>query len=246
MSVTRVDQLDDLELSSPAARVVVVHDQPLLALGLTMLLREASGGHVAVVGRASRVDVNDAVARLRPNLVLICLGPGTGVDAVRALTVSWPEVRVVVQCSPEDAGLAAACFCVGVAGVLSTDTEPAAVVNALLTVIGGMTVIPSWLVHALPPLASNVHLSTEEHQLWRLLTRGWTNEAIAHALHLSDRTLKRRICLLLCKLAVANRVEAAALGGRLGLLDDGVRPPFLLTHGDPNRTSQGDGHAVFH
>lgn len=229
----RLGGLDRLPGAEAMARVLIVHDQQLLALGLRALLREASGGEVAVVGLAARDELDDVVGRLRPNLVLVCTRPGTddGLDTVRALRSSWPEVPVVIECPPHEASLAVTGVRAGAAGVVSTDADPATVVSALLTVVAGMAVIPPWLVDALgpvPPLPLPVRLSDEEQHLWRLLTRGWSNDAIAHALHLSVRTLKRRICLLLAKLAVANRVEAAALGGRLGLLDEAPRTPARL------------------
>jgi DNA-binding NarL/FixJ family response regulator len=41
----------------------------------------------------------------------------------------------------------------------------------------------------------------------------------------SERTAKRLIASLLHRLGAANRIEAAALAGRYGLLDDAPRLP---------------------
>ena len=46
---------------------------------------------------------------------------------------------------------------------------------------------------------------------------------IAERLHVSERTAKQRVATLLRRIGVSNRVQAAALAGRCGLLI-GVEP----------------------
>jgi DNA-binding NarL/FixJ family response regulator len=66
-------------------------------------------------------------------------------------------------------------------------------------------------------------LGSRELQLWRLLARGLETSEIARPMLVSERTAKRMIASLLHKLGAANRIEAAALAGRYGLLDEDVR-----------------------
>jgi DNA-binding NarL/FixJ family response regulator len=63
-------------------------------------------------------------------------------------------------------------------------------------------------------------LDEDEIALWRLVVRGLESLEIAERTFVSERTAKRMIASLLRKLGVANRVEAALLAGRVGLLDD--------------------------
>ena len=59
--------------------------------------------------------------------------------------------------------------------------------------------------------------------LWVLLARGMETSEIAKVMLVSERTAKRMIASLLHKLGAANQIEAAALAGRHGLLDDPSR-----------------------
>jgi DNA-binding NarL/FixJ family response regulator len=47
---------------------------------------------------------------------------------------------------------------------------------------------------------------------------------IAERLYVSERTAKRLVASLLRRLQVANRIQAAALAGQTGLLDDVAVP----------------------
>ena len=63
-------------------------------------------------------------------------------------------------------------------------------------------------------------LDDDEVSLWRLVAKGLESLEIADRTFVSERTAKRMVASLLRKLGVANRVEAALLAGRVGLLDD--------------------------
>lgn len=222
--VAHEDAAFDAIVTVPVSRVLVIHDEQLDALALQILLREALRAQIEIVGPVGVNAAAAAVRRLQPALALLCASPpgAHAPELVRAMLAAWPRLRVVVQCAPSAPQAAVACLGAGAAGVVSTDAAPMAAASALLTVLGGMSVVPSWLLAKLEVGVGwtiGTDLSTEEEQLWRLLTNGASNDEIGHTMHLSDRTVKRRICFLLCKLAVSNRIKAAALGGRAGLLD---------------------------
>jgi DNA-binding NarL/FixJ family response regulator len=63
-------------------------------------------------------------------------------------------------------------------------------------------------------------LTPADIKLWVLLSTGMETADIATRLVVSERTAKRMVASLLHKLGVSNRIAAAALAGRSGLLDD--------------------------
>jgi len=63
-------------------------------------------------------------------------------------------------------------------------------------------------------------LSGQDLRLWTLLSTGMETGDIAQRMLVSERTAKRMVAALLHKLGVTNRIAAAAMAGRLGLLDD--------------------------
>ena len=54
----------------------------------------------------------------------------------------------------------------------------------------------------------------------RLVVAGCDNRAIGQRLHLSPSTVKHHVSNTLEKLGVENRIQAAVLAVRLGLVDD--------------------------
>jgi DNA-binding CsgD family transcriptional regulator len=61
-------------------------------------------------------------------------------------------------------------------------------------------------------------LTAREQEVLRLVAEGHSNSRIAGALFISPKTVSVHVSRIIAKLAVANRVEAAALAHRLGLL----------------------------
>jgi DNA-binding NarL/FixJ family response regulator len=53
-----------------------------------------------------------------------------------------------------------------------------------------------------------------------MVADGLETVQIAERLYVSERTAKRLVASLLRRLKVANRIQAAALAGQTGLLDD--------------------------
>jgi two-component system, NarL family, nitrate/nitrite response regulator NarL len=72
-------------------------------------------------------------------------------------------------------------------------------------------------VHATRSLTGS---KTRDKQLWRLIALGMPTEDIAGRLLVSERTAKRMVATLLRRIGADNRVHAAALAGRCGLLDE--------------------------
>ena len=85
-------------------------------------------------------------------------------------------------------------------------------------------------MRSIPPKAAPV-LTRREEEVIGLLTRGWTQKAIAHELSISPKTVGTHIQNLLGKLDVHSRAELVARAYLLGL----VGPV-----GDRRRASRGD------
>ncbi|MGC5319099.1 helix-turn-helix transcriptional regulator [Micromonospora arida] len=67
-------------------------------------------------------------------------------------------------------------------------------------------------------------LTAREREVLRLVAEGHSNSRIAERLFISPKTASVHVSRIIAKLGVTNRVEAAALAHRLGLLTDAAAP----------------------
>lgn len=62
------------------------------------------------------------------------------------------------------------------------------------------------------------NLTQRELEILELVTKGWSNEEIAKQLFISKHTVKMHISIILQKMGVRNRCEAAFLIGKENIL----------------------------
>lgn len=209
----------------PVVSVVLIDDHPLFSRGLELLLNGTED--VKVVGRAD--DAAAAVPlvdRTGPDLAVVDLTmpPPGGIEAVRRIKTHVPRVRVLVLSGTSDEGEALSALRHGADGFLPKTAEPAELVPPLLALARGWSVLPTGLLRRLlagRERSARMPVDLDEHEtaLWRLLAEGLGVDEIAVRLFVSERTVKRMTANLLRRLGVENRAQAAALAGRVGLLD---------------------------
>ncbi|HEV7534322.1 MAG TPA: response regulator transcription factor [Acidimicrobiia bacterium] len=209
--------------------VVIIDDHGLFSRGLELLLSAASEGRIKVAGRTESADEALAlVRRNRPQVALVDLAmpPPGGVGAIREIAHHYPAVRILALSGTDDRELALEALAAGAHGFIPKSSDPDVLVPPLLSLGGGLSVLPTSLLESLVALRATrqpavlARLDDDETALWRLVAQGLESLEIAERTFVSERTAKRMVASLLRKLGVANRVEAALLAGRVGLLDD--------------------------
>ena len=208
-------------------RLALVDDGGPFGRDVEALMEPASAGAVAVVGRTAdpRTAV-ELVRRRRPHVLLLDLGLGPpALAALRDLHRATPVTRIVALTDEADVTAVSTTFRAGAHGVLLKSTAPDDLVAPVLAAASGHCVLPGALLPSLvgtaiarrPELLES--LTPEDRQLWRMVADGVETMQIAETLFVSERTAKRMVALLLRRLGVANRIQAAALAGQSGLLD---------------------------
>jgi len=209
--------------------VVIVDDHELFAQGLALLLDRQWGELFTVGGQTTYVEeAADLVARCAADVAIIDLSmpPLGGIAAIRHIKARHPTTRIVALSGTGNLELAEEALRAGADGFLPKTARPEALAGPLWTVAEGLRVIDGALLDALlaksrePRSALLDSLSTQELQLWQLVATGMETGDIAHRMMVSERTTKRMVAALLHKLGVTNRIAAAAMAGRLRLLDD--------------------------
>lgn len=215
--------------------MVLVGDHVTWPAGTRMVEDAVSGGRALVEGRTD--DLGQAPALLRrhrPDVVVVEARPAV----IRDLS-SGPAPLLVLAADVE-LGSALAALRAGARGVLPAGADPAVLVPTLLAIATGLSVVPGEFLPGLagPSPAREGRtpdgLSPEDRELWRMVSEGLETAIIAERLFVSERTTKRMVASLLRRLRVANRVQAAALAGQTGLLDE-VAPGEA---GSPPRTRE--------
>lgn len=205
-------------------RILVVDDHPVVRHGLVGLLRNAPD--FAVVGEAENgEEALFLCQKLRPDIALMDVrmqGMG-GIAATEAIRRFHTNVRVIGLSSFADEQMARTLIARGAHGVLSKAIDGVTLIDAIRRIHGGETLI--WLdsetAAAAPasaqPLPEHA-LAAQQRRVLALLTQGCTNNEIAQHLGISMPTARYHVSAILLKLGVANRVEAAAMAVRDGLV----------------------------
>jgi NarL family two-component system response regulator LiaR len=212
---------------TPAIRVLLVDDHPVVRQGLRALLSTQDG--IDVVGEAGDGEAAVAAAeRLSPDVVLMdVVMPGIdGVEALRRIGGRRPQTRVVMLTSYADERRAMEAVDAGASGFLLKDASPRDVVAAIRAAHRGEAILhPSVAAKLLAerrrPPAAHADLTARELEVLRLIARGLPNKQIAVELHVSEKTVKTHVSAILRKLAVADRTQAAMYAVRERLAEPG-------------------------
>jgi DNA-binding NarL/FixJ family response regulator len=216
----------------PEARpsVFIVDDHSFFRAGLRSVLTEHG---LVVVGDAPSAEAAlPLIERRRPDLVVMDLSmPGmSGAEATREISRRFPSVAVlVVTVSAAEAEVLEALEA-GADGYLLKDSEPAEVVRAVEAAMSGDTPLSPRIARLIVQRARMVpgaaqartavaeEMTDRELDVLRLLADGLDNRQIAEALFLSPTTVKRHVGSIVAKLGVSNRVQAAILAVKAGLI----------------------------
>ncbi|MEV6524880.1 response regulator transcription factor [Longispora sp. NPDC051575] len=193
-------------------RVLLVDDHPVVRAGLRALLTGQPG--LEVIGEASTGEEGVALAAaLRPDVVLMDLQLGPGIDGVtateRVLALAYPPRVLILTTYDTDADIVRA-VAAGATGYLLKDAPPEELFRAVRAAAAGETVLSGPVASRLARRVREpgVTLSPREVEILQLLAEGLTNEQIAGRLFISRATVKTHLVHIFGKLGVDSRTAA--------------------------------------
>ncbi|MET9955238.1 response regulator transcription factor [Streptomyces sp. NPDC006339] len=206
---------------SAAVRILLCDDHAVVRAGLLALL--GSAPDIEVVGEAGSGEEAVAMAsHLRPDVVLMDLQLGPGIDGVEATRRIAPTgVHVLVLTTYDtDADITRAIEA-GATGYLLKAERPEELFAAIHSAAQGRTTLS-------PPVASRVmdrmrgaagpSLTDRERDILGQLAHGLGNREIARALFISEATVKTHLGRIYAKLGVDTRAGAVAVAKEQRLL----------------------------
>ena len=218
-------------------RVVLADDHIILRSGLRKLLEEQSD--IEVIGEAD--DGNEAIARtieLTPDVLLLDLSmPGLGgMEVIRNIKASMPEVTILVLTMYEDEGHFIQALEAGASGYIPKKAADTDLIAAIRAVTRGEVFIYSSFGKAMvkriicsesPDKEEEVdiyqRLSQREQEVLKLVAQGFTNKQIAEQLYLSVKTVETYKARIIEKLNLHGRAELVRFALQRGLLTQEVQ-----------------------
>jgi DNA-binding NarL/FixJ family response regulator len=212
-------------------RVVLADDQPLVRAGLRMILETEAD--IEIVGAAATgAEVVGICERQQPDVVLmdVRMPEMDGIEATRLVTAAADPPRVLVLTTFDLDEIVYDALRAGASGFLLKDTDPAVLVRAVRDLAAGGAVLdPGVAARVLSTVADGERaaeparrllssLSEREREVVGLIGQGLSNAEIGSALHLSEATVKGYVSAVLGKIGAVNRVQAALVAYRGGLI----------------------------
>jgi DNA-binding NarL/FixJ family response regulator len=199
-------------------RVVVADDHPMVRYGIGAVLSPVA--EVELVGEAADGEELLAVVQAtEPDVVLtdLSMPRRSGIDAIRALQESHPDLPVLVLTMHADDDSVFAALRAGARGYLIKGADGAELVRAIQTVAAGDAVYGAAVANRIVALLTGSPQTTDkfpeltdrEREVLDLMADGLRNHAIADRLGLSEKTVRNHVSNVLMKLQVSDRTAAA-------------------------------------
>ena len=211
------------------ARILIVDDHPLFREALRLALSTAKPWL-----EISEADSLNALTRRLADddscdLVLLDLRmPGVqGLSGLIYLRSRYPGIPVVIVSASEEAGVVQKTLDLGASGFIPKSSGSAVIVEAVKTVLDGGVWVPPWADRDVPgdPEISGIarrvaSLTAQQIRVLMMLKEGLLNKQIAHALDVSEATVKAHVSAILLKLGVASRTQAVIAASKLASVSE--------------------------
>jgi DNA-binding NarL/FixJ family response regulator len=206
-------------------RVFIADDQLLIRQGIRTLLE--MDAEIIIAGEAE--DGAEAIERVRGSEVDVLLldvrmPKKSGLDVLRELGSSLPPTLVLTTF--DDTTVVLDAIRAGARGFLLKDISYQQLMTAIRAIAAGGTVfqpaITQRLLRAAGTLAAGAmpieELTARELEVVRLMSGGYSNKEIAHALGTAEGTIKNQVSSILSKFGVRDRTRAVLKALEAGLL----------------------------
>lgn len=215
-------------------RILLADDHVMLRQGTAEILRKEAD--IEVVGEADNgQQAIDLTLRLRPDIVVmdVRMPVLSGIEATRRIRETMPEVQVLVLTAYDDDQYIFSLLQAGASGYLLKTAPVNELVKAIRLVKSGESPLdPSIARKVVIRMAGDQGsripvgedgatiqaLTFREQEVLQLLSRGLSNQAIAEALYVSDRTVQAHLTNIFAKMGVSSRLEAVLTAIRRGWL----------------------------
>jgi two-component system, NarL family, response regulator DevR len=202
-------------------KILLVDDHEIVRLGLKSLLSRYPS--FEVVGEAGTAkEAIDKARQYKPDVVVMDIRmPGrSGIEATREIMQKQPATKVIMLTSYVEDEMLFEAISAGAVGYVLKQIGSGDLVRALEAVSRGESLIdPALMRKVISKLREASRkaedeafgtLTEQELKVLALVAEGKTNKEIASAIFLSEKTVRNYVSVILSKLNLSTRSEAAA------------------------------------
>ncbi len=215
-------------------RIVIIDDQAAVRASLAAIL--GSDPEIEVVGQGSNGEEALAlVAADAPDLVLMDLQMPVmnGVQATRRLKRDRPDLPILVLTTYAADEWVSDAIHAGADGYLLKESRPAQLLEAIKGTVKRKTFLDPAIAGKVlqqatrqptsEPMPTHLldTLTPRELEVLALVVQGLNNREIGEQLYLATGTVRNHVSVIMEKLAVTDRTQAAVLAVQMGLVGDG-------------------------
>lgn len=222
-----------LSTANRAKRIMIVDDHPLFREGLKALIGRSDRFTVCAEA-GSALEAAETVGDVQPDIMLVDITmPGkNGIQFIRELHQSMPQVRFIIVSMHANADYIVEAFQAGATGYMVKDSASEGLLRGLQTVANGEIFLDNALSREVvdkllksrdqkeegvdDPYKS---LTSREQEVMRLLAEGLVTKEVADRLYISPKTVENHRANLMKKLGLNSTVELVRYAARLGLID---------------------------
>ncbi len=219
------------EIEDDLIQLLIVDDQPFIRESLRVLLDKYQD--LKLVGSAEDGEqALDLCGRLQPHVVLMDLDMPrmNGAEATKMIKQQWPQIRVLIFTTFQDAEQALDLLRSGADGFLLKSTEPLELADTIRLIHRGGTLIDKGMSHKIfekldksvesTQLKANndYDLTYREIEILQLVAKGLGYKTIASKVYLSVGTVRNYASSAYIKLGVRNKEEAVQKALEVGII----------------------------
>ncbi|MBI5944108.1 MAG: response regulator transcription factor [Chloroflexi bacterium] len=212
-----------------ATRILVVDDENVVRDGIVAILSFQTD--IKVVGEADNgIKAVELARQTKPDVILLDLKMPKqgGLETIPKIKSISPDSKILVLTGFDESDLAYQSIKAGALGFLLKDATRVQLLQAIRDVANGSASIPPSIAmkviheldHPAEPIYTANPLTPREHEVLKLIARGLSNQEIAQALFVHERTVAKYVSSILNKLHLANRTQVA-----LYAIDKGLAEP---------------------
>lgn len=216
----------------PSATLIIADDHPLFRAALRhAVIRWLPDARIVEVGSVAALD---AAASRHPDTDLILLDlrmPGAqGLSELMQLRIHHPGIPVALISAVESPTIARKAIACGASGFIPKTASVEEIGSMLRALLAGEIVAPRGVAEA--PAEDEAErkfaravaaLTPQQYRVLMLLARGYSNRAIAQDIDVVVATVKAHVTVILRKLGLERRTQAALLAQRVLATDASAR-----------------------